>query len=92
MIKENIARGPNYIHPEKPSAVGSRNSLNRDNRNEYLESSLIVDEEVDKILNHVKSKLPPEVLDKMDIMGGVKDKLHNYYNQNLQKPLAHSLY
>lgn len=84
MIKEDIARGPNYIHPEKPSAVGSRNSLNRDDRNEYLESSLVIDEEVDKILNHVKSKLPPEVLDKMDIMGGVKDKLHNYYNQNLQ--------
>jgi len=84
VIKENIARGPNYIHPEKPSAVGSRNSLNRDNRNEYLESGLVVDEEIDKILNHVKSKLPPEVLDKMDIMGGVKDKLHNYYNQNLQ--------
>lgn len=84
MIKENIARGPNYIHPEKPSAVGSRNSLNRDDRNEYLESSLIVDEEIDKILNHVKSKLPPEVLDKIDVMGGIKDKLHNYYNQNLQ--------
>ena len=84
MSKESIAKGPNYIHPEKPSAVGSRNSLNRDDRNEYLEAATVVEEEIDKILNHVRAKLPPEVLDKLDVMGGVKEKLHNYYNQNLQ--------
>ena len=84
MLKKNSARGPNYIHPEKPSAVGSRNSLHRNERDEYLEASIVIDEEIDKILNHVKAKLPPEVLNKLDIMGGVKEKLHNYYNQNLQ--------
>ncbi len=84
MPKEKTKKGPNFIHPEKPSAVGSRNSLNRDNRNEYQEATLIVDEEIDKLLNHIKGKLPPEVLDKLDIMGSVKDKLHNYYNQNFQ--------
>lgn len=84
MLREKITKGPNFIHPEKPSAVGSRNSLNRDNRDEYQEASIVVDEEIDKILNHVKSKLPPEVLDKLDVMGGVKDKIHNYYNQNMQ--------
>ncbi len=77
MLKEKMAKGPNFIHPEKPSAVGSRNSLNRDSRDEYHEAALVVDEEIDKILNHVKAKLPPEVLDKLDIMGGVKDKIHN---------------
>ncbi|MCZ6534338.1 MAG: cytoplasmic filament protein CfpA, partial [SAR324 cluster bacterium] len=71
-------------HPEKPSAVGSRNSLNRDNRNEYEESKLIIDEEVDKVLNHIHAKLPPEVMEIFDIMGGVKSKLHNYFNQNFQ--------
>lgn len=84
MARDSMSRGPNVIHPEKPSAVGSRNSLNRDSRNEYEESKLIIDEEVDKVLNHIHAKLPPEVLEKVDIMGGVKSKLHNYFNQNFQ--------
>jgi len=88
VVSENqIAKGPGSIHPETPSAIGSRNSLYRDDRNEYAESQLLVDEEVDKILNHVSSKLPPEVLSKLDVMGGIKSKLHNYYNQNLQNML-----
>ncbi len=84
MEKEKIIKGPKVVHPEKPSAIGSRNSLNRDGRNEYQEAALLIDEEVDKLLNHISAKLPPEVLDKLDIKGSVKDKLHNYYNQNLQ--------
>ncbi len=84
MARDSMSRGPNLIHPEKPSAVGSRNSLNRDSRNEYEESKLIIDEEVDKVLNHIHAKLPPEVLEKIDVMGGVKSKLHNYFNQNFQ--------
>jgi hypothetical protein len=79
-----MTRGPNVIHPEKPSAVGSRNSLNRDARNEYEESKLLIDEEVDKVLNHIHAKLPPEVLEKLDVMGSIKSKLHNYFNQNFQ--------
>jgi len=84
---EKIKRGSNQIHPEKPSAVGSRNSLYREDRDEYSEASLLVNEEVDKILHHFSSKLPPEVLNKIDVMGGIKSKLHNYYNQNLQNML-----
>ncbi|MCH8841665.1 MAG: cytochrome C oxidase subunit II [SAR324 cluster bacterium] len=84
MARDSMSHGPNIIHPEKPSAVGSRNSLNRDNRNEYEESKLLIDEEVDKVLNHIHAKLPPEVLEKLDVMGGVKSKLHNYFNQNFQ--------
>ncbi len=84
MSKQTKLKEPNYIHPEIPGAVGSRNSQLRNNRDEYQEAGLVIDEEVDKILNHIEAKLPPEVMDKMDIMGGVKDKVHNYYNQNLQ--------
>ena len=87
MARDTITRGPNLIHPEKPSAVGSRNSLNRNARDEYAEAQLIIDEEVDKILNHIHSKLPPEVLEKMDVMGSVKSKLHNYFNQDFQNML-----
>ncbi len=87
MARDIIVRGPNFIHPEKPSAVGSRNSLNRHNRDEYKEAKLMIDEEVDKILNHIQAKLPPEVLEKLDVMGSVKSKLHNYYNQEFQNML-----
>lgn len=84
MARDSMTRGPNLIHPEKPSAVGSRNSMNRDSRNEYEESKLLIDEEVDKVLNHIHAQLPPEVLEKLDVMGSVKSKLHNYFNQNFQ--------
>jgi len=79
-----IQHGPNVIHPERPSAVGSRNSTNRDNRDEYAEAKLVVDEEVDKILNHIHAKLPPEVASRLDVMGSLKPKLHTYFNQSYQ--------
>ncbi len=81
---EEIEYGPEVVHPEKESAVGSRNSLARKGRVEYKESSLLIDEEIDRILNHISSKLPPEVLNKVDVMNGVKEKLHNYYNMSFQ--------
>lgn len=87
MARDTITKGPNLIHPEKPSAVGSRNSINRHKRDEYKEAKVIIDEEVDKILNHIHAKLPPEVLEKLDIMGSVKSKLHNYFNQDFQNML-----
>ncbi len=76
--------GPKMVHPEEPSAVGSRNSLNRDGRDEYTEARQIIDEEVDKILNHIQAKLPPEVLEDLHVMGNIKSNLHTYYNQSFQ--------
>ncbi len=76
--------GPNAVHPEQPSAVGSRNSLNRDGRDEYVEARAMMDEEVDKILNHINAKLPPEVLQDMKVMGNIKSYLHTYFNQTFQ--------
>ena len=72
----NFQTGPKMVHPEQPSAVGSRNSLNRDGRDEYSEARLVIDEEVDKILNHVQDRLPPEVLADLSVMGTVKSNLH----------------
>ena len=83
----NFQQGPNLVHPEQPSAVGSRNSLNRDGRDEYAEARLVIDEEVDKILNHVQTKLPPEVLEQLNVMGNVKSNLHTYFNQSFQNML-----
>ncbi len=82
MARGSYLKGPNYVHPERDSAVGSRNSLNRDGRDEYTEAKLLIDEEVDKVLNHVTNKLPPEVLEKIHVGGTVKEVLHNYYNQS----------
>ena len=82
-----VTEGPNIVHPEKASAVGSRNSLHRSGRDEYRESKFVVDEEIDKILNHIDSKLPPEVLSKLNISSSVKELLHNYFNQGLQNML-----
>jgi len=84
MPSPDFLQGPNAVHPERPSAVGSRNSLSREGRDEYQESKLVVDEEVDKILNHINSKLPPEALSRLNIAGNVKELLHNYVNQSYQ--------
>jgi len=87
MADDLIRHGPNIIHPEEYSAVGSRNSMYRDGRDEYGEGRLMVDEAVDKVLNHIHARLPPEVLSRLEVMGGIKSKLHSYFNQNLQNML-----
>lgn len=80
----DIPRSPNVFHPRKPSAVGSRNSLAQEGRDQKAEYQQIIDEEVENILKDIQVKLPQEVLDKLDVMGGLKEKLYNYYNQNFQ--------
>jgi hypothetical protein len=80
----DLPKSPNVFHPEKPSAVGSRNSLAQEFRDQQAEVDLLMSEEVDKVMNHISSKLPKEVADKLEIMGGIKEKLYNYYNQNYQ--------
>ncbi len=80
----DLPKSPNVFHPEKPSAVGSRNSLAQEFRDQQAEVDLLLSEEVDKVLNHLTSKLPKEAVEKLDIMGGLKEKLYNYFNQNYQ--------
>lgn len=84
MAGMDLPKSPNVFHPEKPSAVGSRNSLAQEFRDQQAEVDLLLAEEVDKVLNHITSRLPKEVVEKLDIMGGVKEKLYNYFNQNYQ--------
>ena len=72
------------FHPEKRSAVGSRNSLAQESRDQQLEVDRLLEEEVDKVMNHVAGKLPSEVLQRLDVMGGLKEKVYNYFNQNYQ--------
>jgi len=82
MASIDLPKSPMVFHPEKPSAVGSRNSLAQESRDQQAEVDRLLAEEVDKVINHVSSKLPLEVLEKIDVMGGLKEKVYNYFNQN----------
>lgn len=84
MASWDLPKSPNVFHPEKPSAVGSRNSLAQEFRDQQAEVDLLLSEEVDKVMNHITARLPPEVTQRLDIMGGLKEKIYNYYNQNYQ--------
>jgi len=81
MSLSQFPKSPNKVHPTMPSAVGSRESIVQEGRNKVSESKLILDETTDKVLNSLESKLPSEVLEKLDVMGGLKEKLYNYINQ-----------
>ncbi|MDF1567709.1 MAG: cytoplasmic filament protein CfpA [Spirochaetaceae bacterium] len=80
----DLPKSPNVFHPTKPSAVGSRNSLAQEGRDQKNEYDQLISEESDKVLNVVKTKLPQEVLNELDVMGGLKEKVYNYFNQNYQ--------
>ncbi len=80
----DIPRSPNVFHPTKPSAVGSRNSLAQEGRRQRDEYEQLINEEAENILKVMSVKLPKEVLERLDIMGGLKEKLYNYFNQNYQ--------
>lgn len=84
MASIDLPRSPNVFHPEKPSAVGSRNSLAQDYRDQQKEVNQLLEEETNKVLHHLNAKLPKEVLERLDVMGGIKEKLYNYFNQNYQ--------
>jgi hypothetical protein len=84
MAHLDLPKSPNVFHPEKPSAVGSRNSLAQEFRDQQNEVEVVIREEVDKVMNHVTAKLPRAALERLDVMGGIKEKLFNYFNQNYQ--------
>ena len=84
MASIDLPKSPMVFHPEKRSAVGSRNSLAQESRDQQVEVDRLLEEEVDKVMNHIASKLPKEVLVNLDVMGGLKEKLFNYFNQNYQ--------
>jgi hypothetical protein len=80
----DLPKSPNVFHPEKPSAVGSRNSLAQEYRDQQNEVNQLLEEEANKVIHHLTAKLPKDVLERLDVMGGLKEKLYNYFNQNYQ--------
>ena len=80
----DLPKSPNVFHPEKPSAVGSRNSLAQEYRDQQSEVNQLLEEETNKVIHHLSARLPKDVLERLDVMGGLKEKLYNYFNQNYQ--------
>ncbi|MCL2833964.1 MAG: cytochrome C oxidase subunit II [Treponema sp.] len=80
----DLPKSPNVFHPEKPSAVGSRNSLAQEYRDQQVEVNQLLEEETNKVIHHLTARLPKDVLERLDVMGGLKEKLYNYFNQNYQ--------
>ncbi|MDR1419839.1 MAG: cytochrome C oxidase subunit II [Treponema sp.] len=84
MAAMDLPKSPNVFHPEKPSAVGSRNSLAQEYRDQQKEVNQLLEEETNKVIHHLTGRLPKDVLERLDVMGGLKEKLYNYFNQNYQ--------
>ncbi|MDR1970592.1 MAG: cytochrome C oxidase subunit II [Treponema sp.] len=84
MASIDLPKSPNVFHPEKPSAVGSRNSLAQEYRDQQDEVNQLLEEETNKVIHHLTARLPKDVLERLDVMGGIKEKLYNYFNQNYQ--------
>lgn len=81
MALTQFPKSPNKVHPTLPNAVGSRETYAQEGRDKVAEAKLILDETIDKVMNQAFTKLPTEVLEKLDVMGGLKEKLYNYINQ-----------
>ncbi len=81
MAFTQFPKSPNKFHPTIPNAVGSHESYAQEGRDKIAEQRLIVNETTDRVINQVISKMPEDVLVKMEIMGGLKEKLYNYINQ-----------
>ncbi|MDR3146817.1 MAG: cytochrome C oxidase subunit II [Treponema sp.] len=84
MASIDLPKSPNVFHPEKPSAVGSRNSLAQEYRDQQNEVNQLLEEETNKVVHHLTARLPKDVLERLDVMGSLKEKLYNYFNQNYQ--------
>jgi hypothetical protein len=81
MAFTQFPKSPNKFHPTIPNAVGSHESYAQEGRDKIAEQRLIVNETAERVATQVLTKLPEEILVKMEVMGGLKEKLYNYINQ-----------
>jgi len=81
MAFTQFPKSPNKFHPTIPNAVGSHESYAQEGRDKIAEQRLVINDTTDRIINQIITKLPEDVLVKMEIMGGLKEKLYNYVNQ-----------
>ncbi|MDH5681058.1 MAG: cytoplasmic filament protein CfpA, partial [Spirochaetota bacterium] len=67
-------------HSDGESGQADENSGKVQSGNDYQDAKKLIDEEVEKILSSGLSKLPPEVLERLNIMGNIKEQLYDYVN------------
>jgi hypothetical protein len=53
-------------------------SINDDGVNRLMK------EETEKVIHHISAKLPKEIVENLDINGGLKEKLFNYFTENFR--------
>jgi hypothetical protein len=81
MSLAQFPKSPNKVHPTVPNAVGSHESFAQEGRDKLDEAKVILNDTAQRVENLVYTKLPPEICAKMDIMGGLQERLYNYINQ-----------
>jgi hypothetical protein len=81
---DQFPKGPNVFDPKIPSAVGSHESLVQEGRDKAIEDKKFVQDLTNELMNRIITKLPPEVTDKLDVMGSLRDKIYNYINITYQ--------
>lgn len=81
---DQFPKGPNVFDPNIPSAVGSHESLVQEGRSKEAEDKKFVSDLTNELMNRIVNKLPPDIADKLDIMGSIRDKIYNYINITYQ--------
>jgi hypothetical protein len=82
MKVDDLPENPNEFSTEDPGATGFRNSSAPEYRDQQQEVNQLLEEETNKVIHHLAAKLPKEVLERLDVMGGLKEKLYDYFKQN----------
>jgi len=80
----DLPKSPNVFHPEKPSAVGSRNSLAQEYRDQQKEVNQLLEEETNKVTPSSPGKTSQGSSGATGCHGWFEGKLYNYFNQNYQ--------
>jgi hypothetical protein len=80
-------KSPNPFRPEKPDISDSWDSKAREYEEQRQEVNQLLEEEADKAFQHLAAKLPRDVLEQLDVSGGLKEKLYDYFNRNYRNML-----
>jgi hypothetical protein len=78
----DLPKSPHVFQPEQPGAADLRNALTYEYRDQQAEVKQLLNEETGKVIHHLKTKLPREVLERLDAAGGLKEKLYTYFSRN----------
>ena len=77
--------GSSNISRSKKQNTAEANSVSaQDYPGRHNEVNRLIEEETRRLLYHVSAKLPKEIFEQLDGMGGLKEKLYHCFSQNYQ--------